>query len=137
MSNNLKDIYMKIKNNLPEKFISLYKLLKVNKEYKECIISSSLYLFNEYISICISDENINISLEDQKNNDFILNIAIACFWIAIKFHDDEPPNGEYIQYKINKDWKKIAKEEFNILNRLNFEIIKFMLDKNHPLNIKE
>lgn len=126
--------YEKVRKELlHNKLIPICEALNITPPYSSCIIVSTIKLLDEYVF-----KKYNSS-EDYKHPRLSLTIiTLASFWIATKFHDDKTIYVIDIQYVTKRNWKLIVKEELKILQSINFNVCKFMLEDNHPLlNIKQ
>jgi len=121
--------YINVKETFQDKLQRLCDMLKITPCYIPSIISSTLNMMDEYIL-----KHYKSSEQDSKNCSLRINIiALACLWIATKFHDDLPLYAKDIEYITHINWKLIVKEEIKVLYAIKYRICKFMLEEHNPL----
>lgn len=124
-----KKYYTKIRKNLGILHRKFYPNIK-DVLYVESYISSSLLIMTDYMNLTyIEDSN------KQAIVDFLMIVAIACWWIVDKFESEDIILARLLEKATGFNWRKIVRVEYHILKVLNYDICIHMFGE-HPASPK-
>lgn len=129
ISEETKDLeynYNKLKKRIKRFLNKLCYRLDYNFEETNILVISSMNIMKEYI---IKNKNNFFRDEDELLN-YLTIVALSCFWITNKFHEDDflSLNDIYF-YTGGFNCKLLENEEIKILNCINFRLYPFMFSK--------